>query len=60
VARGEEVAVRVVNGTITIETTARALGDARIGDMVKVSNTRSNESYAARVVAEGVVQVIAR
>jgi flagella basal body P-ring formation protein FlgA len=60
VARGERVAVRVVNGTITIETTGRALSDARIGDMVKVSNTSSNESFAARVVAEGVVQVITR
>ena len=60
VARDERVAVRVVRGTVTIETTAQALADARLGEMTRVRNMSTNESYSARVVGDGVVLVSAR
>lgn len=60
VARDEKVAVRVVQGAVTIETTGRALADARLGEVTRVRNTSTNESYAARVVGDGVVLVSAR
>ena len=53
-------AVRVVQGAVTIETTGRALADARLGEVTRVRNTSTNESYAARVVGDGVVLVSAR
>ena len=57
VSRDDRVTVRVVQGTVTIETTGRALSDARIGELIKVSSTTSIEPYTARVVADGVVLV---
>jgi flagella basal body P-ring formation protein FlgA len=57
VARDARVAVRVVAGAVTIETTGVALSDARLGEAVQVRNPRSQEAFAARVVGEGVVQV---
>ncbi len=60
VARSEQVMVRVVQGAVTIETTATALADARVGEIVKVKNPNTNESYVARVVGPGTVVVGAR
>jgi flagella basal body P-ring formation protein FlgA len=55
VARNEQVKVRVVQGSVTIETTGQALADARVGEVIKVRGAGSGEPYPARVVADGVV-----
>jgi flagella basal body P-ring formation protein FlgA len=60
VTKSEQVAVRVVQGAVTIETVGTALADARVGELIKVKNTNTNESYTARVVAAGAVVVSAR
>lgn len=55
VARNQSVDVRVNAGPVELQTVGMALGDARIGELVRVLNPMSNESYAARVVANGLV-----
>ena len=60
VARDEQVTVRVVSGTVTIETVGRALADARVGETIQVKSAGSTEPFSARVVGEGVVQVSTR
>jgi flagella basal body P-ring formation protein FlgA len=57
VARDQQVAVRVTQGAVTIETMGRAVADARVGEMTTIRNTSTNETYSARVVADGVVMV---
>lgn len=60
VARDRRVAVRVVNGSVVIETTGRALADARVGETVQVQTAGSSAPFPARVVGEGMVLVSAR
>lgn len=55
VARQQSIEVRVSAGGIELQTTGVALADARIGELVKVLNPASKESFTARVLADGLV-----
>ena len=55
VARNQPVQVRVSAGHVELLTSGVALADARIGEPVRVLNPTSRQTYAARVVADGLV-----
>ena len=56
VARQQPVQVRVQAGPVELWTQGVALTDARIGEVVRVLNPSSQQSYAARVLADGLVE----
>jgi flagella basal body P-ring formation protein FlgA len=58
VNRNDRVAVRVVSGAVTIETSGVALADARMGELIKVKTAQASEPITARVVGDGVVAVV--
>jgi flagella basal body P-ring formation protein FlgA len=60
VARNQPVEVRVTLGSIQIEIAGVALSDARLGEVVKVRNPASNDSFPATVIADGKVLIQAR
>ncbi len=60
VLRNRPVDVQVEVGAIRLQTAGIALGDARLGEMVKVRNPAGQEPFMALVVAEGAVRVDAR
>jgi flagella basal body P-ring formation protein FlgA len=60
VSRSEKVALRVVSGAVTIETSGVALSDARMGEMIKVKPAYGSEIVTARVVGDGLVAVGAK
>jgi flagella basal body P-ring formation protein FlgA len=60
VARNQSVEVKLVSGSIQLETAGIALGDARVGEVVKVRNPANNQSFGATVVADGKVLIQAR
>ena len=49
ISRGQMTTVRVIVGGMVIRTTARAMSDAGIGQMVQLQNERSREEFMARV-----------
>ncbi len=53
IQRGQQVEVTVRVGAVAIETSAFALGEARMGDVVSLRNPTSNERYLAHVVGRG-------
>jgi flagella basal body P-ring formation protein FlgA len=53
IERGQQVEVTVRVGTVAIETSALALSEARMGDLVSLRNPTSNERYFAHVVGRG-------
>lgn len=55
VARNQPVRVQVNAGLVSLQAAGVALADARIGERVRVLNPASRESFAARVVADGLV-----
>lgn len=55
VARQQSVSVKVNAGPVELQTVGVALSDGRIGEVVRVLNPESMQSYAARVVADGLV-----
>jgi flagella basal body P-ring formation protein FlgA len=57
VARGEEVVVVSVAGTVSVTARARAESDGEIGQRLKVRNPRSRDVYEARVTGKGMVSV---
>ena len=61
VVRDQVVEVRVMSGPIRIDTTAIAMADGRLGEVVRVRSAgNGKEPFTARVVAEGVVMIDAR
>ncbi len=50
VNRGEQITVRCLVGSMVIRTTARAMSDAALGELVELQNQRSREAFMARVV----------
>ena len=48
--------VRIHDSAVRIEAGGIALADARVGDRVQVMNPASRQAFAARVVAEGIVE----
>jgi flagella basal body P-ring formation protein FlgA len=59
VARGETIAVRIVQGAIALETTARASRDAVAGEVIRVRGAGDRE-YLVRVVAAGAAEGLGR
>lgn len=57
VERGSEILVRVVRGGIAVEDRALALNEAAHGASVRVVNPRTQASYLATVVGDGVAEV---
>jgi flagella basal body P-ring formation protein FlgA len=57
VERGSEIVVRVVRGGIAVEDRALALNEAVQGGRVRVVNPRTQASYLATVVSDGVAEV---
>jgi flagella basal body P-ring formation protein FlgA len=60
ISRNQQVAVRMLAGSIVIETEGLAQADGRIGDTVKVKNPGSSEIFKGEVVEPGLVLVNAR
>jgi flagella basal body P-ring formation protein FlgA len=58
VVRGESVRVRVVSGSVEIETSGIAHRDGRLGDEVTIENPASGGRYVARVVEPRFVEVV--
>lgn len=49
ISRGQMTTVRAIVGGMVIRTTARAMSDASLGQMVQLKNQRSREVFMARV-----------
>jgi flagella basal body P-ring formation protein FlgA len=60
VLRNQPVSVKLMAGTISIETNGTALDEARVGQYVRVRNSASGETFSARVVAEHSVVIDGR
>jgi flagella basal body P-ring formation protein FlgA len=60
ISRNQSVAVKIAAGSIVIETAGIAQDNGRVGDMVKIKNSGSNEIFLATVLEPGVVSVNAR
>lgn len=56
---GQNVLLIASVGSVRVEVPAVALGNASLGELVKVQNTRSNAVVLARVVAAGQVMAVA-
>lgn len=57
VERGSEIVVRVVRGGIAVEDRALALNEATHGARVRVVSPRTQASYLATVIGDGVAEV---
>jgi len=60
VARNQPVVVRVALGAVALETTAIANRDGRPGEVIRVRNGATHQSYPARVAGPGVVEALWR
>lgn len=54
----QEVDVRVVSGSVAIDTRAIAEQEGSLGDIIRVRNPASTATYMARVVGSGKTQVV--
>ncbi|MBL4699843.1 MAG: flagellar basal body P-ring formation protein FlgA, partial [Phycisphaeraceae bacterium] len=50
IRRGQMVSIRTIVGGMVIRTTARAMADAAMDQMIQLKNERSRESFMARVI----------
>ncbi|MBF0358067.1 MAG: flagellar basal body P-ring formation protein FlgA [Magnetococcales bacterium] len=57
VERGDRVMVRLIKGGLRINTTAEALADGRVGEMIQLRNPKSHVRYEARISAPGQAMV---
>jgi hypothetical protein len=60
VARNQPVVVRVALGTVALETSAIASRDGRPGEVIRVRNSKTNQTYPARVTGPGAVEALWR
>lgn len=60
VARHQSVVVRVALGSVALETTAVASRDGRPGEVIRVRNPETNQTYPARIAGRGVVDALWR
>jgi flagella basal body P-ring formation protein FlgA len=60
VTRHQPVVVRVAFGSVALETTALASGDGKLGEVIRVRNPETNQTYPARVAGPGVVEALWR
>jgi len=60
VKQGDPVVVRFALGAISVETLAVATRPARAGEVIRVRNAESNQTYQVRVTAHGTVETLWR
>jgi Chaperone for flagella basal body P-ring formation len=60
VKQGDPVVVRFVQGAIAVETLAVATRPARAGEVIRVRNAETNQTYQVRVTAPGTVETLWR
>jgi flagella basal body P-ring formation protein FlgA len=60
VARDQDVRVELALGAVAVRTVAVATRDGAAGDVIRVRNPASNQTYAARVTGAGVVEALWR
>jgi len=58
VRRGEVVEVQALNGGVALRTSARALGDGKVGERIECRIDRTRNTFMARVDAPGRVVVV--
>ena len=58
IERGDQVALRVRAGTVTIETTAQAMQDGWTDRNVRVLPANATDTIQARVIRAGLVEVM--
>lgn len=57
IERGDDVSVKVVMGSIQIETNGIALANGRLGDTIKVENPGSREAFSGKVIGERAILI---
>jgi flagella basal body P-ring formation protein FlgA len=57
VHKGDQVAIRAIDGAIAVVSSGVALGSGRIGEQIRIQNSRSDRIIKARVTGPGEVQV---
>lgn len=57
VKRNEHVTLVYQQGRLSLETTARTLGEGAVGDLISVMNTSSRQRISAYIVGPGRVEV---
>ena len=60
VKQGDPVVVRFALGAISVETLAVATRPARAGEVIRVRNAETNQTYSVRVTAPGTVETLWR
>jgi flagella basal body P-ring formation protein FlgA len=60
VLRDQDVRVQAELGGVAVQTVAVALKDGAAGDVIRVRNPASNQTYAARVTGAGIVEALWR
>ena len=60
IKQGDPVVVRFALGAISVETLAVATRPARAGEVIRVRNAESNQTYQVRVTARGTVETLWR
>lgn len=58
VARGDHVKIELERGGLRLVTTGKAIGDAHLGQEVRVVNLSSNKTITGIATAEGVVEIV--
>jgi len=58
VLRGQDLLVRMRMGEVVLEYTCKAPNDAKVGQMMRVTNPASRESFWVRVVGPGLAEAI--
>lgn len=58
VKRGDSVNLQARTGTITVQTTATALSNGRVGEQIRVRNNRSERVIRVKVLAEGQAEAV--
>lgn len=58
VKRGDSVNLQARTGTITVQTTATALSNGRVGEQIRVRNNRSERVIQVKVLAEGQAEAV--
>lgn len=57
IKRGALVTMKIVHPAMVLTAQGRALQDGAVGDVIRVSNTQSNRTIEARIIAAGMVQI---
>lgn len=60
IRRGDLVEVRVINGSISVTTNAKSLGDGAESELVEIETLEPRKRLVARVVNSGEVEIVTR